>query len=181
MPIADTDIVYRLTIPGAAAGDADAQPDPNDSLGDYVSTTVYDKAGNLHELFDVVTGTENAASTVDYRCIAVVNKHATLTLQDAALFISGETSGGADIAIGLDPVGVVPLDDTTAQAASPVDENTAPAGVSFSAPTTFATGLAIGDIAPDETQCFWLRRTALAGAAVDADDVSWTVQGDTAA
>jgi hypothetical protein len=61
--------------------------------------------GTLHDLFDVISGDENAASDVEYRCIYIRNNHATLTWPSPVVWVSAETAGGANIAIGLDPAG----------------------------------------------------------------------------
>ena len=53
-----------------------------------------------------------------------------------------------------------------------------PTGVSFSAPTTFAGGLTIGDLAAGAHKAVWVRRTVNAGAAAYADSFTLRVQGD---
>ena len=48
------------------------------------------------------------------------------------------------------------------------NETTAPAGVSFSAPTTKASGLAMGaNLAAQNVKAYWVRRTATNSAAVN--------------
>ena len=61
------------------------------------------------------------------------------------------------------------------------DEQTAPSGVSFSAPSNFAGGLSIGDIPAGSHKAVWARRTVTAGAAAVNDTATLRVQGDTAA
>lgn len=181
MPIVPTDLVWRLSLPGAGPGDNAAQADPNDSIGGFMSTTAVTDATD-NNLFDDITGPENAALTVDYRCVFVLNDHATLPLTAAKVFLQAEVAGGADIAIGLDPAGVVARGSASAQAASPADEETAPAGVTFSAPTTFAAGIALpADLAADECIAVWIRRTATDSAALNADGVTPRIEGSTAA
>lgn len=181
MPIASSDIKYRLSTKSGSAGDTTAQSDPDASLGKYISTTEMDLQTTLNNLFDDVSGDENAAQDVEYRCVFVLNGHATLTLQAAKLWLASVVSGGADIAIGLDPTGVVDKDQATAQAEEVADEGTAPSGVSFSTPTTKTGGLSIGDIAPGYCQAIWLRRTATNSAAQNNDGATLRVEGDTAA
>lgn len=180
MAITASDLTFRLSTTAGAAGDSTAQGDPDASLGKYASTTEVTDA-TLHNLFDRVSGDENAASDVEYRCMFVVNEHATLTLESAVAWISAEVAGGASVAIGLDPAGVVDVDAAPAQAATIANESTAPAGVTFSAPTTKGTGLAIGDVGPGQCQAVWVRRTAADTGAVDADGATISVAGDTAA
>lgn len=57
MPILDEEIKFYLT--GGAAND-----DPNASLGGAISS-VEIASGNLHNLFDKVTGDESSAGDVD--------------------------------------------------------------------------------------------------------------------
>lgn len=180
MAITAADIKFKLSTKAGAAGDTTAQGDPNAALGKYVSTTEVVN-NTLHNLFDVVTGDENAASDVEYRCIFVHNDHGSLTLQGAKLWISGQDAGGADVAIGLDPAGAVAKGSASAQAAEVATESDAPAGVSFSAPASKAAGLNIGDLAAGQVIGVWVRRTAANTAAVDDDSATLSVEGDTAA
>lgn len=181
MPIVDTDIVYRLSIKTASAGDADAQADENESLGKYMSTTALDLGTPLNNLFDDVSGAENAASDVEYRCIFVLNDHATLPLQGTKVWIQSEVANGASIAIGLDPAGNVARNSGSAQAAEIANEGAAPAGVSFSSPTSEGAGLSIGDLDADDVRAIWIRRTAANNAALNNDGATLRVKGDTAA
>src|SRR5687767_14062516 len=99
MAIAASDIVLRYSV-AAAAGDTTASA-PATSLGDQVSTSVVPTTKN--GVFDDVSGAENAASTVDYRCIFILNNHATQTATSIKAFLSAEVAGGTAIAIGVDP------------------------------------------------------------------------------
>jgi hypothetical protein len=172
MAIVASDIVFRLSV-SAAAGDTTAGT-PATSLGDQVSTTVITPAA-LHNLFDVVTGAQAAAGHIDYRCIFVLNNHATLTLQAAIAQLTSQTALGGTIAFGLDTTAVSAKGAATAQAVTVANETTAPAGV------TFATSdAAIGDIPAGSVKGIWLRRTVTAAtAAINPDGVIMTVTGDT--
>lgn len=170
MPITTSDLATRLS--GGASNS-----NQNLSIGGVMSSTAW-AGGTLHDLFDVITGDENAASTVDYRCVYVRNGHATLTWLAPRVWISAETAGGASAAIGLDPAGVG-NGVTSGVAATPANETTAPAGVTFSAPTTKAEGLAIADIPPGSAQAIWIRRSAANSAAIDNDGATLTIEGDT--
>ena len=167
MAIVSTDITFPLS---GGSGNSD----PNLALGGAVSTTVW-AGGTLHDLFDIITGDENAASTVDYRCVYVKNTHGSLTWEAVKLWISAETAGGASISIGLDPAGVNSVGTTIA------NENAAPSGVTFTAPTTKGTGLSIGNIPAGQYQAIWIRRTAANSSAIDNDGATLTAEGDTAA
>ncbi len=178
MPIIAADIVYRLSVT-TGPGNSTAQADPNLSLGEFMSTTV--AATTTDGLFDQVSGAENTASDVEYRCIFVYNTHGTLALQTAKLWMSAEVAGGANAAIGLDPAGVLTNNSASAQAAEIVDEGTAPTGVTFTTPTTEGAALTIGNIPAGSVQAIWVRRTATNSAAEANDGVTLRVKGDTAA
>lgn len=167
MPIVANDILLMLS--GGAANS-----NPNASLGGVISATELVSA-SLHNLFDKVPSAEAAAGSVEYRCIYVRNEHDTLTLEDAKVFIPSNTvSADTELAIGLGTSAVNGTEQTVA------DETTAPAGVTFSAPGTYAAGLVIGNLAPNATKAVWIRRTVNAGAAAANDSATLRVQGDTA-
>lgn len=178
MAVASGDIDFYLSVTsGTGPGGTDAGT-PAGSLGEFRSSTQITDA-SLHNLFDVVTGDENAASDVEYRCLFICNANATDTLFDAVVWINSQVSGGAAIAIGLDPVGVVADDAASAQAATIANESAVPAGVSFTTPTTKGGGLAIGDLEAGECIALWVRRTAANTAALDDDGATIRVEGDT--
>ena len=178
MPITASDIQFRLSVKTGSAGDTTAGT-PAGSLGKYASTTQVGAA--INDLFDDVSGDENAASDVEYRCIFVYNAHATLTLLGTVVWLSAEVGGGTTIAIAVDGVAASDIDAAPAQADEVANENTAPSGESFSAPTTKATGLSIGDLAPDQVRAIWIRRTAANTGAVNNDGATIRVEGDTLA
>ena len=180
MAITATDILYKLSLKTGTAGNQSAQPDVNASLGKYISTTQIIDA-SLNNLFDDVSGNDNAASDVEYRCIFVHNAHGALTWQTVVVWLSAETAGGANAAIAVDGEVARPIGQVAAQADEVANENTAPTGESFSSPTTKATGLSIGNIAAGSCRAIWVRRTAANSAALDNDDVTIRCEGDTAA
>ena len=181
MPIASTDIKYKLSIKTGTAGNQNAQGNPNNALGKYISTTEV-SGTSLNNIFDNISGAENAASTVDYRAIFIHNAHATLTLQAPVVWLLSEVSGGANIAIAIDNLAASAIGSSSAQAAEIANETTAPSGVgSFSSPTTKGAGLALSDIPAGQCRAVWMRRTATNSAALSADGVTLRVEGDTAA
>lgn len=149
-----------------------ANADPAASLGGARSSVALPTG-----LFDAVTGDEAAAGDVEYRCVYFRNEDADATgLIAPFLWITSNTpSADSTIAIGLDPAG------KNGTATTVVDESTAPAGVTFSAPSSKATGLALPS-APYGQNAFvaiWVRRTINAGAAAAASDpASFRVEGD---
>lgn len=166
MPITAAEIEFRLS--GGAAN-----TDGNASLGGAISSTAVSNA--LHAFFDRVTGSESASGDVEYRCLYVRNSHATLTLYDARVWISSNTpAAGTTIDIGLGTSAIGGTEQTVA------DEGTAPTGVAFSAPSSYATGLVIGDIPAGGHKAVWIRRTVTTGAAAYSNDgATIAVQGDT--
>ena len=151
-----------------------ANADPDASLGGAKSSIAW-TGGTLHDLFDVVTGAENADSDAEYRAIYVQNGHATLTMLGLSVYVSAETAGGAALAIAVADEAV----DTTIETIA--DEDTAPSGPTFSTPTTAEAALSIGDLAPGESRGLWIRRTAANTGAVDDDGGTLTFVFDTAA
>jgi hypothetical protein len=162
MPIIVADIQRRLS--GGAANS-----NPAASLGGAKSSV----ASPLN-LFDTVAGDESAAGDVEYRVEYVHNNHPTLTLQGARLWITANTPGNR-IAVGLGTSAINGTEQTLA------NESTAPAGVTFSQPTTKAGGLLLGDIPPGGHRAVHYRRTVAAGAAASNDTYSTRAEGDTAA
>lgn len=161
MAIISTDIQYRLS-------GGSSNSDPAASLGGVKSSTA---ASNY---FDDVSSAEASAGDTEYRCIYVHNNHGTLSLIGAKVFIQTNTpSSDTDVAIGLGSSAINGTEQTVA------DESTAPTGVSFSAPTTYAAGLSIGDLAAGAHKAVWVRRTVNAGAAAYPDSFTLRVQGDT--
>lgn len=163
MPIISTDILHRLS-GGASNSSALA------SIGGAKSTTTVAPSG----LFDDVDSTESAAGDTEYRCIYVHNNHGTLALQNAVMWITANTTGNR-IAIG---VGAAAVNATETAVAN---ENTAPAGVTFSQPTTKGAGIALGTIPAGQHRAVWLRRTIAAATGASNDTYTTRVEGDTAA
>ena len=178
MAIITTDILVKFSVT-AAAGNTTASSGPA-SLGDQISTTQITDA-SLHNVFDVVTGDENVASDIEYRCLFVHNNHGSLVWQAPFLWITAEVASGAVSAFAVDGVAASAVGSASPQADTVVDENTAPSGESFSAPTTKATGIAMTDINAGSCRAFWIRRSAANTAALTSDGVTFRIEGDTAA
>jgi len=176
--IATTDIKYRLTTTAGSSGNSTAQGNVNNSLGKYASTTDMTDA-SLNNLYDNISGDENTAGTVDYRAFAVINNHGTLTWTGPKVWLLSEIAGGASLSIGLDPVGVVAA--SAVMGTSIGSETSAPAGVTFSAPTTKAAGLSPGDVPAGSGFIVWVKRTAANNAAIDSDGGTFRAEGDTSA
>lgn len=179
MAIVAGDILKKLSIKTGAAGNSSAQADPNASLGKYISISA--AAETLHALFDAITGVENAASDVEYRCIFIHNNHATLTALTTKVYISAETAGGAALAIGVDTTAASAIGSASAQAIEVATEGDAPVGVSFSSPVSEGAALTLGDIPAGQCKALWLRRTAANSVASSNDGATLTIFFDTEA
>jgi hypothetical protein len=182
MAIVANDIKLKLSTKSGSAGNSLAQSDVNASLGKYISTTEITSAV-ANNLFDNVTGAENAASAVEYRCIFVHNSHASITLENAAIYISSQVSGGTVLAIAVDDIAASAIGSSSAQAYEAAATTTDPdAGVgAFSSPSTSGAALSLGNIAAGYCKAVWVRRTAANTGAVDADGGTLVVFGDTSA
>jgi hypothetical protein len=174
--ITSGEILFKYSV-AAAAGNTNAGTAAT-SLGDQISTTQW-TGGSANDLFDDISGAENAASTVDYRCIFVHNSNGANTLENAVVYLSAETAGGAAIAVGADTTAASAIGSGSAQALTVANETTAPAGVSFSSPTTAGAGVSLGNIPSGQCKAFWIRRTAANTAALSSDGVTIAVTGDT--
>ena len=151
MAIAATDIKMWLT--GVAVVD-DPQPAPNASLGGKRSSTEWVNAVK-NGLFDAITAEEGLDGESEYRSIIIQNKHASLTLMSARVWVETQPDGGRateeSVAIAKETVVANAIQTV-------VNENTAPTGVSFSAPTSYATGVDLGDLAPNDQIGLWCKR-----------------------
>jgi hypothetical protein len=170
MPILNTAIEFWLS--GGAANTL-----PSASLGGARSTTTQIIDNTLHNAFALAPGTEAAAGSVKFRSFYVRNGDATRTLYNAKIFISQDSTGTQDeVDIALDGGGK----NAVAEVLS--DENDVPTGETFTHPTTYGTGLVLGDLAPGDVFPFIERRTINSSAnAVDDSTVKITVQGDSPA
>lgn len=176
--ITASEILFKYSTTAGAAGNSTAGT-AGGSLGKYISTTAW-AGGAVNDLFDDITGSENAASTVDYRCIFVHNSNTANTLANAVVYLSAEVAGGASIAVAADSTATSALGSASAQALQVASETTAPAGpLTFSSPTTAGAGVSLGSIPVGQVKAFWVRRTAANSAALSADGVTLAVTGDT--
>lgn len=180
MAISASDILLKLSVKTGSAGNSTAST-PAASLGKYISTTQVSGTA-LNNLFDDVSGDENAALESEYRCIFIHNNHATLTWQNVVVWTSGAVSGGADAAIAVDNIAASAIGSASAQAAEIATEDVAPSGVgTFSAPTSKASGLSVGNIGPGQCRAIWVKRTTTNSAAINNDGTTIELAGDTAA
>jgi hypothetical protein len=183
MAITAAEIKFRASTTAGAAGNSTAPGAAGTSLGKYMTNADMTDA-TLNNLFDDITGDQNAANQVDYQAMFVYNSNATLTWQAPVVaWLSAEVAGGAVAAIGVDTTAATVNNSSPVQAVTIASKTTAPAGASFTSPTTKGTGVAVAAIAATFVRCIWVRRTISGGpvTAVDSDGVTVRVEGDTAA
>ena len=180
MPIASTDILFKLSNSAASSGHS-TNGTPSGSLGKYIASGQISSGVTLNNLFDDVSGDENAASDIEYRCFFIHNAHASLTYLSPVIWISGQVAGGASGFLAIDNYNASAIAATGQQAQSIADEGTAPTGLSFSAPTGKSVGLSLGDIGAGSGKAVWVRRNAYNTVAVNNDGITILVEGDSGA
>lgn len=178
MPVAASDVKWRFSVKTGSAGNSVAGTAAG-SLGKYMSQT--DITDNvLGNLFDDVSGAENAASDVEYRCIFLYNSHATANWTGVKIWLQSEVAGGASVAIAIDNAAASAAGAASAQAAEIADEGSTPSGVgSFSSPTSEGAGLTVGDLNAGQCRAVWVRRTAANTGSVANDGCTLRARGDT--
>lgn len=117
-------------------------------------------------VFDAVSAVDSLIGSINYRCIYIKNTNATVPALTVKVWIKQLTTGPDEIDIGLDPAGIG-NGTSTGVATTVALETTAPTGVVFSRPTTYATGLSVGSLAAGESIALWERRTVAANTVGD--------------
>jgi hypothetical protein len=141
-----------------------ANADPSLSLGGAMSSEIV-PSNSLANLFSEVALAESEFGLVDYRCIYVLNTHASDTLAiGAANTQLPPDQAGASIAMGLDPAGV------NADAQAIAYSTAVPVGVAFLAYPPSGAGLDLGDLGPSDFIAVWIRRTIPANTNVPTSD-----------
>lgn len=144
----------------------------------------------LDNLFNDITGAENAAGQVDYACLFVLNNTSSgnsMLNTVAWLPLASFVAGGANVALGADPGGITVKTLSSLQAVKITSNTVAPAGVSTwvtpqsSAPTgpSYTGGLQIGSVPPGSCFALWIRRTATNSAPVNNDGLGVGLTFDT--
>lgn len=160
MAIITANFVTRLT--GGAANASG-----NASLGGVKSANAM--SASIDQLFDQTSAAEALAGDVEYRCVYLHNANAADTMTNALVFIGANTPlSSTTLDIGVGTAAVNGTEQTV------LDETVAPVGVTFSAPSTAATGLALGTIPAGQHKAIWLRRTVTAASASSAND-TWSL------
>lgn len=132
-------------------------------------------SATANSIFDDVTGAEEQAGDVEYRCVYVYNS-GDVDAQATVVWLSANTvDADTQIAIGLGTSGNGATEQTVA------NEGIAPSGVSFSEPSTEGAALSIGTLAAASHKAVWLRRTVAVAAGASADSFTFAAAFDTAA
>jgi len=126
------------------------------------SITITRASGNV---FDSVSPINSLIGDISYRCFYIKNA-GTVTVNDVKVWIKQLTTGPDEIDIGLATQGIG-NGSTTGVASTIVNENTAPAGITFSRPLTYATGLSVGTLLAGQAIGLWERRTVPANTVGD--------------
>lgn len=182
MPIVASDIRWHRSTTSGSAGNTLTQPSAAASLGKYISTT--EAPAGLHGLFAQLSAEDNAGLVAQWVCIFIRNAHATLTLGDARVYLSGgDPAGGAAVAIALDTTAASPIGSSSAQAltaASLTAPGSSVTGLAYSTPTSPESGLVLGNLPPGQCRAIWVRRTG-ANQSATTEQVTLAVRGTTLA
>lgn len=154
-----------------------ANADPNASIGGAISNTEFvdNTVGNL---FADVLGPEGVAGSTKYRCLYFKNTNGSLTAQNAKLFLVSNTPSTDDTAEIAKGAAAINATETAV-----ANEDTAPSGPTFSAPSSYATGILLGNIPSGQYQAFWIKRivTGPIASAYNNNTIVYEVDVDSAA
>lgn len=172
MSVANSDIKIRYSTVSGSAGNS-LTSTAAASLGKYISTT--DASGSTNVFFDDVASADAAAGLTEYRCVFVLNDHATDTAINVAVQVVSEVGGGGVTSATLDNIATSAKGSASAQAAQIASDTTAPSGVG----SFVTTSLAIGTLAAGQCKAVWLRRVVSAStAAIVGDGFTLRTTGD---
>lgn len=186
--IVSSDILFKLSAPGASAGNTVSGTAGN-SWGNYISTTQISSTP-LDNLFTDITGAQNAAQQVDYACVFIHNNTVSgnsMLNTVAWLPLSLYVAGGATIQVAADTFAASSIASGSQQAVKITANTNAPAGVSgWVSPTnttpvfpSYTNGIQLGTIAPGQCVAVWIKRTATNSAPVNNDGFTLEIDLDT--
>ena len=143
------------------------------SIGGARSTTTVATTA----IFSDITGDQTSAGRTVYRCVYVRNEDANANgwISPYMWLSTGAPATGVAVTIGL---GAAAKNGTESAVA---DETTAPAGVSFTAPTTKAGGIAVPTLSQNDFQAIWAKIVISAAAAAANVTFTLNIEGDTTA
>jgi hypothetical protein len=136
-----------------------ANADPVISIGGAESS---ESPGS--DLFDDVSNAERTGGLIDYRLIYIHNND---TASGSVIaYVPTQLEAGRQLAVGV----ATQLAGATVPAIA--TDQTAPAGVAFSAPTTAPAGVSLDTIPAGSFRGLWLRRTVNSGTAQDPTNIA---------
>lgn len=182
------DVLFYLSAPAASVGFATAATVGN-SWGGWFSTSALSSTP-LDNLFTDITGSENAASQVDYACLFVLNNTSSgnsMLNSVAWLPTASDVAGGATLQIAVDPTAASVKTSSSLQAVKITSATVAPAGVSgwvsdtSTSPVSpsYTNGAVLGTIAPGYVRAIWIKRSAANTAPVNNDGGGIEIDFDT--
>jgi hypothetical protein len=163
--ISTADIQWFLSAGTTSAGGYGGYGVPGQSLGQWMSPTVINTTP-LDDLFEDISGNENAAGQIDYQCLFVVNFTTTGNIANNPVVwmpLALYSNAASTIQCAVDPIGPTLFNGTTQQAQLITSSLQAPAGVDtwVYPSTTFAGGVPMPDLPPFYCCAIWFKRTAL--------------------
>lgn len=115
----------------------------------------------MNNVFDSISSTESLDGRIEYRCLYIKNTHAADTAYDVRIWVRQQPIGPDELDIALDPAGTG-NGATTGVAIGPlndeVDSTNLLSALTWSRPSTQATGLLLANLAPGECRAFWEKR-----------------------
>ena len=176
MAASASNIKIRRSTTSGSAGNSLTQSDATLCNGKYIATT--DVPSGLNGVFPDVSGDDNTNQVVRYACLFFYNAD-TVTAQTVRVSIDADPAGGAAFALAVDTTAASAVGSSSAQALVATSMTVVPSSVSgltYSAPTSDASGVVLGDVPAGYVRPFWLRLTgAQATTAVTPETVTLTV------
>lgn len=115
--------------------------------------TVTDQTENI---FPDVTSAEAGSGDDEYRCVYILNDHGSETIATLKLWVGKEYDGEETVSMAVDSNGV---GGTAVTIADGDDSTNQLSGLTFTSPTTEATGITVSTIAAGSHVPIWLKRT----------------------
>jgi len=164
------DIVDLLYTTDSGPGYAFSQEVPAASIGGFASNTPY-LGGATGDLFGQSSSVDLDNARADYRCLYVYNPSYTSGLTDVRIHMVSVSPGSAATTIGVDPRPVTAVDSSAAQAVEPVSIYAAPGGVTFTAPSSYASGIPLGNLGVRMGRAIWIRRVPVSSGSSAAESI----------
>ncbi len=116
------------------------------------------------KVYDNISAMESLNGDTEYRCFYIKNTHATDAAYDVRLWIKNQPIGADTLAIALDPNGKNAV--ARGPLANEEDTTNVLSGISFTAPSSYAAALVVGNLNAGDFYPFWMRRVVPANTTV---------------